>query len=129
MKSRIAAALLAATLIGLGIAATVRAAEPAVVGSAEAGAAKAAVCAACHGATGNSVNPEWPSYRTTASMISAIRSEEFPGQLMMTFHPQRWTDNSILWIKELISQNIKNQVKRYFFVKDQTFLEKTNRNE
>lgn len=33
----------------------------AVQGSAEAGAAKAAVCAACHGPNGNSVNPEWPS--------------------------------------------------------------------
>lgn len=62
MKSRIAAALLAAALIGLGLmAATTRAAEPAVKGSAEAGAAKAAVCAACHGATGNSANTEWPS--------------------------------------------------------------------
>lgn len=30
-------------------------------GNAEAGAAKAAVCAACHGANGNSVNPEWPN--------------------------------------------------------------------
>ena len=30
-------------------------------GSPEKGAAKSAVCAACHGATGNSVNPEWPS--------------------------------------------------------------------
>ena len=29
--------------------------------SAEAGAAKAVVCQACHGANGNSVNPEWPS--------------------------------------------------------------------
>jgi cytochrome c553 len=37
--------------------------EPAaaVTGSAEAGAAKAAVCAACHGPNGNSINPEWPS--------------------------------------------------------------------
>jgi cytochrome c553 len=33
----------------------------AVTGSAEAGAAKAAVCTACHGPNGNSVNPEWPS--------------------------------------------------------------------
>jgi cytochrome c553 len=32
-----------------------------VSGSADAGAAKAAVCAACHGPNGNSVNPEWPS--------------------------------------------------------------------
>ena len=29
--------------------------------SAEAGAAKAVVCQACHGANGNSTNPEWPS--------------------------------------------------------------------
>jgi cytochrome c553 len=30
-------------------------------GTAEAGATKTATCAACHGATGNSANPEWPS--------------------------------------------------------------------
>jgi cbb3-type cytochrome c oxidase subunit III len=30
-------------------------------GSAQAGATKSAVCQACHGATGNSANPEWPS--------------------------------------------------------------------
>jgi cytochrome c553 len=30
-------------------------------GNAQNGAAKAAVCKACHGANGNSVNPEWPS--------------------------------------------------------------------
>jgi cytochrome c553 len=30
-------------------------------GSAEAGQAKSATCVACHGADGNSVNPEWPS--------------------------------------------------------------------
>ena len=36
--------------------------EPAAVtGSAEAGATKAAVCTACHGPSGNSANPEWPS--------------------------------------------------------------------
>jgi cytochrome c553 len=30
-------------------------------GNAEAGATKAVVCQACHGANGNSVNPDWPS--------------------------------------------------------------------
>lgn len=30
-------------------------------GSVEAGKARAVVCAACHGADGNSLNPEWPS--------------------------------------------------------------------
>jgi cytochrome c553 len=34
---------------------------PAVAGDAAAGAGKAAACGACHGMTGNSVNPEWPS--------------------------------------------------------------------
>jgi cytochrome c553 len=30
-------------------------------GNAEAGAGKAAVCQGCHGANGNSINPDWPS--------------------------------------------------------------------
>lgn len=33
----------------------------AVTGDPDAGAQKAAVCGACHGINGNSVNPEWPS--------------------------------------------------------------------
>ncbi len=33
----------------------------AAAGNAEAGAGKAAVCQACHGANGNSTNPQWPS--------------------------------------------------------------------
>ena len=48
-------------------------------GNAEAGAAKAAVCAACHGANGNSVNPEWPnlagqSARYTAEQLKLFRA-------------------------------------------------------
>jgi cytochrome c553 len=37
------------------------AAAPAEAGDAAAGAQKAAVCGACHGMTGASVNPEWPN--------------------------------------------------------------------
>lgn len=37
------------------------AAVPAAAGDATAGAQKAAVCGACHGMTGSSVNPEWPN--------------------------------------------------------------------
>lgn len=36
-------------------------ATPSLAGDAAAGAQKSAVCGACHGATGNSVNPEWPN--------------------------------------------------------------------
>jgi hypothetical protein len=32
--------------------------------------------------------------------------------LMITTHPQRWTDNNWQWVSELFTQNIKNVVKR-----------------
>jgi len=48
--------ILAATISGLIVG---NSALPA--GNAEAGATKSVVCQACHGANGNSVNPEWPS--------------------------------------------------------------------
>ncbi|MGB5131283.1 MAG: c-type cytochrome [Steroidobacteraceae bacterium] len=43
------------------LALTTVSAAPAFAGDAAAGAQKAAVCGACHGATGSSVNPEWPN--------------------------------------------------------------------
>ena len=36
-------------------------ATPAQAGDAAAGAQKSAICGACHGATGSSINPEWPN--------------------------------------------------------------------
>ena len=46
----------------LSLAVTLGWAAPAITaGSNEAGQAKAATCAACHGMDGNSVNPEWPN--------------------------------------------------------------------
>ena len=36
-------------------------ATPALAGDAAAGAQKSAICGACHGATGSSINPEWPN--------------------------------------------------------------------
>ena len=61
MKSRMIAVALAAQLLGLGVATLGHAADAPLVGSAAAGAAKSATCGACHGATGNSPNPEWPN--------------------------------------------------------------------
>ena len=58
MKSRIAALALLAPLACFSVPST--AADP-LVGDAAAGATKAAVCGACHGATGSSINPEWPN--------------------------------------------------------------------
>ena len=52
---------LAAAFVCTGLAFANTAAADTVTGSAEAGSGKAAVCTACHGVNGNSVNPEWPN--------------------------------------------------------------------
>jgi cytochrome c553 len=50
----------ATALLTLGLTTGIYAAEAPAHGDAQAGAAKAATCVACHGLNGNSVNPEWP---------------------------------------------------------------------
>jgi hypothetical protein len=52
---------------------------------------------------------------STKDIIKALASDFLPDKIMLTIHPQRWTDNYFLWIKELIWQNVKNGVK-YFLV-------------
>ena len=55
-------------------------------------------------------------FHTTGDIISALRSgtSAFAGEqpLMLTTHPQRWTDNNAEWTAELISQSLKNIIKR-----------------
>jgi cytochrome c553 len=46
-------------------------------GSVEAGASKATLCAACHGANGNSVNPEWPSLAGIGADYIAAQLQNF----------------------------------------------------
>lgn len=41
----------------------------------------------------------------------------FPSKIMFTMHPQRWHNQSIPWLKELVLQNVKNQVKRFLVKK------------
>ncbi len=61
-------------------------------------------------------------FRSTKDIINAFRKKgalsevEMPDKIMLTFHPQRWTDNTALWAKELVLQNTKNIVK-YFLNK------------
>jgi cytochrome c553 len=58
MKQRVASGL--GVMLGLAMAVSAVGAD-ALKADPQAGAAKAAVCGACHGATGNSVNPQWPN--------------------------------------------------------------------
>lgn len=57
-------------------------------------------------------NETWPVYHSTSDIVTAINKGEFPTKVMMNFHPERWTDNKLVWWKDSIIQNIKNQIKR-----------------
>jgi hypothetical protein len=57
-----------------------------------------------------------PKLHTTFDLIKAAEEDRLPEKMMMTFHPQRWTDKTFPWVKELVLQNIKNTGK-YFLIK------------
>ena len=56
--------------------------DPADAGSAEAGQAKSVTCAACHGADGNSLNPEWPSLagQHASYIVSSLQAYQSGGR-------------------------------------------------
>lgn len=56
-------------------------------------------------------------YHSTDDVVLAIEDGTFPHQLMVTTHPQRWTDHLLPWGKELLSQKIKNIVKKMLIAK------------
>ena len=55
-------------------------------------------------------------FRSTRSILNRASSSFFPSLIMMTIHPQRWSDELIPWLYELSWQNFKN-VTKYFLVK------------
>ena len=58
-------------------------------------------------------------YHSTIDIIRAAEQGSLPPCIMITTHPQRWTDHPLAWLKELLVQNAKNIIKRLFFVKKQ----------
>ena len=49
--------------------------------------------------------------KTTNELIQKIEEDALPNKIMINVHPHRWFDNSYLWIRELIFQNVKNYIK------------------
>ena len=100
MKIRPAAVALAAMLTGLP--ATRLCAAEAIVGDAQAGAAKAATCGACHGVTGVSeIDPTWPnlagqSHWYIAQQLAYFKSQVRPNPVMLgmaaTLEPKDMAD-------------------------------------
>lgn len=52
------------------------------------------------------------TWHTTQALIEAIEQGKLPNHVMMTTHPQRWTNSTAAWWKELILQNLKNCIKK-----------------
>lgn len=50
---------------------------------------------------------------STFDFISWLKNNPTPDVLMITTHPQRWTNNFLEWTTELIMQTLKNQVKKW----------------
>ncbi len=55
-------------------------------------------------------------YRTTKQLIKAIESGIFPDKVMITTHPQRWTDHVVEWFAEFLIQGMKNLIKRVLII-------------
>jgi len=55
-------------------------------------------------------------FRSTFDIIEMAEKGVLPDKVMTNTHPQRWTDNPVEWMKELVLQRMKNGVK-YVLVK------------
>lgn len=54
------------------------------------------------------------SFHSTGDIIRAARQGLLPNQIMFNTHPQRWTNSFLPWIGELVAQNLKNILKKYW---------------
>ena len=57
-------------------------------------------------------NQKGLSWHTTEQLIAAIGEGRLPNHVMITTHPQRWTNKKAAWWKEWLLQSTKNRVKR-----------------
>lgn len=54
------------------------------------------------------------NFKSTFDIIDNI--DQLPSLFMLNIHPERWNDNMLYWLKELVEQKVKNVIKKYFFV-------------
>jgi hypothetical protein len=52
------------------------------------------------------------TWHTTPAMLEDIRLDRLPPHVMITTHPQRWTNDQKQWYIELVTQTAKNFIKR-----------------
>src|SRR5688500_8630353 len=100
------ALLLCSSLVAASVAAQEGATAAAAAGSVEAGRTKSATCAACHGADGNSVTPDWP-------MLAGQHASYIVRQLQ-AFKDGERTDVTMKPFADMLSEQDMLDVAAYF---------------
>ena len=54
-------------------------------------------------------------FKSTKEIIENL--DKLPEKMMVTIHPQRWSSKLLPWSKELLMQNAKNIIKKYYYVR------------
>jgi hypothetical protein len=54
--------------------------------------------------------------KSSDNILAAVSAKEFPPHLMITVHPQRWSDDLFIWTCEYVTQTLKNTIKSLIFV-------------
>lgn len=49
---------------------------------------------------------------STFHFIQLLKENKLPDKMMINTHPQRWDNNMLPWLRELVLQNVKNVAKR-----------------
>jgi len=50
--------------------------------------------------------------KDTFDLIKKIQNNELPDKIMLNVHPQRWDDEFVPWVSELVRQSVKNVNKK-----------------
>ena len=50
--------------------------------------------------------------KSTQHFIELIKAGKMPEKMMINTHPQRWNDEVVPWVVELVSQTVKNRIKK-----------------
>ena len=67
-------------------------------------------------------------FHITDEIINAVVKGRFPNKTVIIIHPQRWTNNPILLMKELVWQYTKNFIKKLIIEKSIKGINKTQLN-
>jgi len=61
-------------------------------------------------------------FHSTKDLIFHFRGDKLPKHIMLTIHPQRWSDQLVPWFSELLFQNVKNMAKGWLAHKSNSSL-------